>query len=66
MPDLITRQYCPRCDKSWLGRGKTAEEALKNARTLVREHLVRAQGADLDDGLHDNALEQWDATDNGS
>lgn len=63
MPDFVKTQHCPRCDKAWIGRGKTPEEALKNGRILVREHLKRAEGADLDNGLHDNALEQWDETD---
>lgn len=46
--------YCPRCDSGFTGDTK----ALAN--DAVRAHLVRAQGADMDEGLHDFALEQWD------
>lgn len=63
MPPVVwTTMHCPRCDNPYSGSGATTAEAKATARALVRNHLVRAQGADLDDGLHDNALELWDKT----
>jgi hypothetical protein len=47
--------YCPRCDASFTADTRAQADA------NVRDHLVRAIGADLDDGLHDFALEQWDS-----
>lgn len=49
--------YCPRCDVGF--SGATKDEA--NAK--VRDHLVKAQVAPLDEGLHDFALQQWDDDD---
>lgn len=47
--------YCPRCDTSFTADTRAEADA------KVRDHLVKAQGADLDDGLHDFALELWDS-----
>lgn len=57
-----TMSHCPRCDTGYIGEGDSAEAALVAAKAKVRDHLVKAQGADLDEGLHDFALEQWDNT----
>lgn len=54
--------YCPRCDTGFAGFGDDVFKAKVAANAKVREHLVRAQGADLDEGLHDNALALWDST----
>lgn len=62
MATLIWVSYCPRCDNAYTGMGSTEEKAKLTANQMVRQHLVRAQTADLDDGLHDNALELWDDT----
>lgn len=57
--------YCPRCDTPFSGGStESVEKAKKAANNMVREHLQRAIGADMDDGLHDHALELWDSTNN--
>jgi hypothetical protein len=62
---LAQISFCPRCDNAYTGLAETKEKAKALANAMVRDHLVRAQGADLDDGLHDNALELWDETQEG-
>ena len=54
--------FCPRCDNAYTATAATAEEAKAAANEKVRQHLVRAQTAELDNGLHDNALALWDDT----
>lgn len=62
MPTFIQTAHCPRCDRSFQGTADTALGAVAAANNMVREHLKRAQGADLDDGLHDNIVDLWDST----
>lgn len=62
MANVAEVQYCPRCDNAYTGIGATEADAKAVAQQMVREHLIRARGADLDDGLHDNALELWEDT----
>lgn len=65
MASVVHVSYCPRCDNQYTGIGTDEEKAKMVANQMVREHLVRAQTADLDDGLHDNALTLWDETSDG-
>lgn len=63
MASLVAEvSFCPRCDNAYTGLAETVEAAKLKANTMVRDHLVRAQLADLDEGLHDRALELWDET----
>ena len=60
MATMAEVSFCPRCDNAYTGLAPTAEEAKQKANKMVRDHLIRAQVAPLDDGLHDHALELWD------